>query len=211
MTVSGAFITLEGIEGAGKTTVMALVSRLLEEAGKPFLRTREPGGTPLGEALRELLLGHRHEGMADDTELLLMFAARAEHIHRKILPALEEGHWVLCDRFTDATYAYQGGGRGIDTSRIQALESWVQQGLQPHLTLLLDLPPETGLARAGRRSAPDRFEKETLDFFQRVRENYLERAAAEPSRFRVIDASRPLVEVEEQVSQAVTAFLETWG
>ncbi len=211
MTGKSAFITLEGIEGAGKSTCMALVARLLEEAGRPPLQTREPGGTPLGEALRELLLGHRHEGMADDTELLLMFAARAEHLQNRILPALETGRWVLCDRFTDATYAYQGGGRGIDLGRIEVLEQWVQRGFRPHLTLLLDLPPEVGLERAGRRSAPDRFEKETLDFFRRVRETYLDLARKQPERFRVIDAALSLEEVETQVSRVIRDFLEAWS
>ena len=211
MSGRGAFITLEGIEGAGKSTCMALVSRLLREAGRATLETREPGGTPLGEALRELLLGHRHDGMADDTELLLMFAARAEHLQQKILPALESGRWVLCDRFTDATYAYQGGGRGIERARIGVLEQWVQRGLKPDLTLLLDLPPEVGLERAGRRSAPDRFEKEQRPFFERVRQVYLDLAAAEPGRFRVIDAGRPLEEVERQVSKAVQEFVATWN
>jgi len=211
MSGRGAFITLEGIEGAGKSTCMALVSRLLREAGRAILETREPGGTSLGEALRELLLGQRYDGMADDTELLLMFAARAEHLQRKILPALESGRWVLCDRFTDATYAYQGGGRGIDPARIGVLEQWVQQGLKPDLTLLLDLPPEVGLERAGRRSAPDRFEKEQRPFFERVRQVYLDLAAAEPGRFRVIDAGRPLEEVERQVSRAVQEFVAAWN
>jgi thymidylate kinase len=211
MSERGAFITLEGIEGAGKSTCMALVSRLLREAGRAPLETREPGGTPLGEALRELLLGHRHDGMATDTELLLMFAARAEHLQQKILPALEGGRWVLCDRFTDATYAYQGGGRGIERERIGVLEQWVQRGLKPDLTLLLDLPPEVGLERAGRRSAPDRFEKEQRPFFERVRQAYLDLAAAEPGRFRVIDAARPLEEVERQVSRAVREFVAAWN
>ena len=211
MSERGAFITMEGIEGAGKSTCMALVSRLLREAGRAPLETREPGGTPLGEALRELLLGHRHDGMATDTELLLMFAARAEHLQQKILPALEGGRWVLCDRFTDATYAYQGGGRGIERERIGVLEQWVQRGLKPDLTLLLDLPPEVGLERAGRRSAPDRFEKEQRPFFERVRQAYLDLAAAEPGRFRVIDAARPLEEVERQVSGAVREFVAAWN
>ncbi|HHC72125.1 MAG TPA: dTMP kinase [Thiotrichales bacterium] len=211
MSERGAFITLEGIEGAGKSTCMALVSRRLREAGRAPLETREPGGTPLGEALRELLLGHRHDGMATDTELLLMFAARAEHLQQKILPALEGGRWVLCDRFTDATYAYQGGGRGIERERIGVLEQWVQRGLKPDLTLLLDLPPEVGLERAGRRSAPDRFEKEQRPFFERVRQAYLDLAAAEPGRFRVIDAARPLEEVERQVSGAVREFVAAWN
>ncbi len=207
----GAFITLEGIEGAGKSTAMTLVAKRLADAGHPPLETREPGGTPLGEALRELLLGHRHDGMDDETELLLMFAARNEHLVRRIRPALASGRWVLCDRFTDATYAYQGGGRGLPTDRIAALERWVQKGLRPDLTLLLDLPPEVGLARAARRSTPDRIEKEALAFFERVRRAYLERAAAEPARIRVIDADQSLSRVQSQVAEILEAFLETWS
>ncbi len=211
MRKRGAFITLEGIEGAGKSTCMALAARLLRDAGRELVESREPGGTPLGEALRELLLGHRHDGMAVDTELLLMFAARAEHLHRKILPDLRQGRWVLCDRFTDATYAYQGGGRGVEESRIAVLEKWVQGDLKPDLTLLLDLPPEVGLERAGKRSKPDRFEKERVSFFERVRRVYLQRAADEPRRFRVIDAARPLEEVERQVAEVVQEFLAAWS
>ena len=210
MSDRGAFITLEGIEGAGKSTCVALLRQLLQAHGRAFLETREPGGTPLGEELRALLLDHRSAGMSPDTELLLMFAARAEHLQQKILPALEHGRWVLCDRFTDATYAYQGGGRGIPAARIQRLEEWVQKGLKPDLTLLLDLPPEAGLERAGRRSAPDRFEAETLAFFHRVRQAYLDLARADPRRIRVIDASRPLPEVQRQVATAVREFMTAW-
>ena len=151
------FITVEGIEGAGKTSCLDLLEQRIRQRGHEVLVTREPGGTPLGEDLRQLLLGHRHDGMADDTELLLMFAARAEHLHAKIEPALAAGSWVLCDRFTDATYSYQGYGRVIDVQRIAALETWVQGERRPDLTLLLDLPVEVSLQRAGRRSTPDRF------------------------------------------------------
>ena len=203
----GSFITLEGIEGAGKTTCMAQVQALLEAAGKEVMKTREPGGTDLGEDLRRLLLGHKHTGMAEDSELLLMFASRAEHLQRKILPALERGEWVLCDRFTDATYAYQGGGRGIENARIQQLESWVQRGVKPDLTLLLDLPVELGLKRAGKRSAPDRFESEALNFFEKVRDAYLDLANAEPGRIKIIDASLPLEEVASQIILAIENFL----
>ena len=211
MSGQGAFITLEGIEGAGKSTCMEFAARFFRQAGKMLIETREPGGTELGERLRELLLGHRHTGMAVDTELLLMFAARAEHLERKILPALQEGRWVLCDRFTDATYAYQGGGRGISPERIRVLEQWVQKGTRPDLTLLLDLPPQLGLERAGQRSSPDRFEKETLAFFERVRGAYLDLAEREPERIKVIDASRPLVEVEEQLLGVLQGFLAAWN
>ncbi|HFC53203.1 MAG TPA: dTMP kinase [Gammaproteobacteria bacterium] len=204
--MKGCFITLEGGEGAGKSSNLEFVRRCLERHGKRPVVTREPGGTPLGETIRELLLDRGNSAIADDTELLLMFAARAQHIAQLIHPALERGQWVLCDRFTDATYAYQGGGRGVPRGRIAALESWVQQGLEPDLTLLLDLPVEQGMARAGRRSAPDRFERERTEFFERVRAAYLEQARRYPRRFRVIDASRPL----EQVQRSLAMVLEEW-
>lgn len=202
------FLTVEGIEGAGKTTCLDLIEQRIRGRGHQLLVTREPGGTPLGEDLRKLLLGHRHEGMADDTELLMMFAARAEHLRARIEPALATGSWVLCDRFTDATYAYQGYGRGIDLARIAALESWVQGDRRPDLTLILDLPVEIGLERAGRRSTPDRFESQTLEFFGRVREGYLELAAAAPGRYRIIDAAKPLEEVSRQVVTLTDEFLD---
>jgi dTMP kinase len=203
----GSFITLEGIEGAGKTTCMSQVRDLLKQASIDFLETREPGGTQLGEDLRQLLLGHKHTGMSDDAELLLMFASRAEHLQQKILPALDEGRWVLCDRFTDATYAYQGGGRGIAFSRIEVLENWVQSGLKPDLTLLLDLPVVQGLERAGKRSAPDRFESEAMGFFDKVRQSYLQLAAKEPDRIRIIDSSQALDAVLAQITTTVNNFL----
>ena len=203
------FITVEGIEGAGKTSCLDLLEQLISKRGHEVLVTREPGGTPLGEDLRQLLLGHRHDGMADDTELLLMFAARAEHLHAKIEPALVAGSWVLCDRFTDATYAYQGYGRGIDLQRIAALETWVQGERRPDLTLLLDLPVEVGLQRAGRRSTPDRFERQALTFFDRVRQGYLSLAASAPGRFRVIDAGQSLDQVSRQVTATIDAFLDS--
>ncbi len=205
--IKGKFITVEGGEGAGKSTNLELIKELLEAAGHPVLFTREPGGTPLGEEIRAMLLGHRHDGMAPETELLLMFGARAEHLNRKIIPALNAGTWVLCDRFTDATYAYQGGGRGIATERIQSLEQWVQHDLRPDLTLLLDLPVEVGLERVGRRSAPDRFESEARHFFQSVRACYLDIAKKEPERVKVIDASVPLPKVQSQIETVVGAFL----
>ena len=203
------FITVEGIEGAGKTSCLDLLEQRIRQRGHDVLVTREPGGTPLGEDLRQLLLGHRHDGMADDTELLLMFAARAEHLHAKIEPALVAGSWVLCDRFTDATYAYQGYGRGIDLQRIAALETWVQGERRPDLTLLLDLPVEVGLQRAGRRSTPDRFERQALTFFDRVRQGYLSLAASAPGRFRVIDAGQSLDQVSRQVTATIDAFLDS--
>lgn len=207
MRKRGRFITVEGGEGAGKSSNLAYVKSLLEAGGIQVLFTREPGGTPLGESIRELLLGHRHTGMADETELLLMFAARAEHLQRKILPALEQGVWVLCDRFTDASYAYQGAGRGISREKIAVLEQFVQGGLRPDLTLLLDLPVETGLARAGERSAPDRFETEALGFFEKVRQGYLEIAAEEPRRVKIIDASPALAQVQQQIAAVIQDYL----
>ena len=204
---AGRFITVEGIEGAGKSSNLAYIRELLESAGKKLLFTREPGGTELGEEIRGLLLDHRDSGMGFDAELLLVFAARAEHLMRKICPALDRGTWVLCDRFTDASYAYQGGGRGIDSARIRLLEQWVQGELRPDLTLLLDLPVETGLARAGNRSIPDRFEAEKGRFFEDVRNAYLEIAAREPDRVKIIDASRQMEEVREQIRSEIERFL----
>lgn len=206
-TKSGRFITLEGIEGAGKSTAMALIQQAVETTGHDAVVTREPGGTRLGEDLRALLLSHKHAGMADDTELLLMFAARAEHLHQVIEPALAAGKWVICDRFTDATYAYQGGGRGLPMTRIAQLESWVQGSRRPDLTLLLDLPVQQGLERAGRRSAPDRFESEQTAFFDRVRQAYLDIATAEPRRVRTIDASQPLPDVSAAISMTMETFI----
>lgn len=207
MAERGRFITVEGIEGAGKSTQMEAVRGFLDAQGITVVVTREPGGTPLSEAVRGLLLDPGNRGMAADTELLLVFAARAEHIHKVIRPALDAGDWVLSDRFTDATFAYQGGGRGIPAERIAALEDWVQGDLRPDLTLLLDLPVETGMARIADRGRPDRFEREERDFFQRIRDNYLERVAAEPGRFRRIDASAPLEEVRREVLAALGTLL----
>lgn len=203
----GRFITIEGTEGGGKSTNLAFVRTYLEKHGVSVVETREPGGTSLGEDIRGLLLGHRHDGMSDDTELLLMFAARNEHLSRVIRPALAAGQWVLCDRFTDASYAYQGGGRGISAARIAQLEQWVQQGLQPDLTLLLDIPVAEGLERTRERAqGPDRFETQQLEFFERVRQCYLDRAHND-RRFRIIDASQPLELVQVQLSTVMTAFL----
>lgn len=204
----GRFITLEGGEGAGKSTQLQTVAKCLTAAGIPFLTTREPGGTSRAEAIRGLLLspGER-EPMASETELLLMFAARAQHVKQRIEPALAAGTWVLCDRFTDATRAYQGGGRGLDLSQIDALAAWVHGDCWPDLTLLLDVPAAQGLARAEKRSAKDRIEQEALAFFERVRAHYLAQAAAEPERFRVIDAAPAEAAVTAQVTAAVEAFL----
>jgi len=205
--MTGKFITVEGGEGAGKTSNLNFIKSLLEASGKSVVFTREPGGTGLGEDIRELLLGHKHTGMADLTELLLVFAARAEHLEQVIKPALNNGQWVLCDRFTDATYAYQGGGRSLDMDSIKTLESLVQDELRPDLTLLLDLPVEQGMQRAGQRSAPDRFEKEKMDFFDKVRATYLQRAEADPDRIKTIDAGKTLEQVQAQISQVIDHFM----
>ncbi len=207
MADRGRFITVEGIEGAGKSTQMDVLRRFLDAKGIPVVMTREPGGTPLGEAVRALLLNPDNGGMSADAELLLVFAARAEHLHKVVSPALESGNWVLSDRFTDATYAYQGGGRGIAQARIAALEQWVQGDLRPDLTLLLDVTVETGMARITARGQPDRFEREDGAFFQRIRDNYLQRAAAEPRRFRRIDASAPVERVSQEVCDRVEELL----
>jgi dTMP kinase len=203
----GLFITVEGIEGVGKTTNLEYLQQLITAAGKELVVTREPGGTPLGEAIRDLLLDPQYKGMNADCELQLMFAARAEHLDKVIRPAIEAGRWVLCDRFTDATYAYQGGGRGLDTGRIAALEQLVQGDFRPDLTLLLDVPVEIGLARAGSRSAPDRFEQEQVGFFERVRQAYLAMARDHDGRYRVIDAGRSITRVQEQLAEVLRQFL----
>ncbi len=196
---NGLFITLEGPEGAGKTTNRQFLAEQLQQAGYEVVLTREPGGTGLAEKIRELLLAQHDEPVAVDTELLLMFAARAQHLQQLILPALQQGSIVLCDRFTDATYAYQGGGRGIDPQRIAILEDFVQGGLRPDLTLLFDLPVAEGMARARQRGRLDRFECEHEAFFVAVRTTYLQRAQASPERFRVINAGLPLSGVQQQL------------
>jgi len=208
MNRRGRFITVEGGEGVGKSTNLDFLKGLLEARGICFHSTREPGGTPLAEAIRELLLAPRHESVDPDCELLLVFAARAQHLNTHIVPQLERGDWVLCDRFTDATFAYQGGGRGLDLQHIRQLECLVQGDLRPDLTLLLDVPVEVGLQRARQRGALDRFEQEQLAFFERVRQAYLDRAAAEPQRFRIIDAGQPLLQVQAQISAVMAAYLD---
>jgi dTMP kinase len=201
--MKGMFITVEGIEGVGKSTNMEYIRRQLQAAGRDVLVTREPGGTPLAEAIRGLLLDPAYSGMDMLCELQLVFAARAEHLARVIRPALAAGQWVLCDRFTDATYAYQGGGRGVDTAIIARLEDLVQGGFRPDLTLLLDVPVATGLARASQRGALDRFEQEQAAFFERVRQAYLEQARRHPGRYRVIDASLPLQAVQQLIRECL--------
>lgn len=207
MAERGRFITVEGIEGAGKSTQMDVIREFLDDRGRRVVVTREPGGTPLSETVREVLLDPENRGMSSDAELLLMFAARAEHLHKVIEPALDSGEWVLCDRFTDATFAYQGGGRGVEPARIAVLEQWVQGELRPDLTLLLDLPVAAGRARIAERGRPDRFEREDDAFFERIRASYLERAAAEPQRFRCIDASASVERVSREVLDAVGMLL----
>jgi len=202
--VRGKFITLEGVDGAGKSTHLDWLAGRISAAGKKVLVTREPGGTPLGEELRKLLLA---QPMHLETETLLMFAARREHLHQTILPALSAGTWVLSDRFTDATFAYQGGGRGLDLGRIETLENWVQQGLQPDLTLVFDLSVEEAKRRRlAATAAPDRFEQEDLDFFGRVRSVYLARAARYPQRIRLIDAGKTVDEIRKVLEQTLLAL-----
>ena len=209
--MSGVFITVEGGEGVGKSTQLVNIREHLERAGKHVLMTREPGGTPFAEAIRDLLLAPRAVAVAPDAELLLMFAARAAHLHEVIWPALESGLWVVCDRFTDATYAYQGGGRGISSARIATLESFVQGDFRPHATLLLDAPIEVGLKRASERAGePDRFERENAAFFQRVRDSYLAMVAREPQRFHVINAAQPLEQVTRDTRKVLDRLLEQY-
>ena len=204
--MKGKFITVEGIEGVGKTTNIDFIHQQLQAAGRDVVLTREPGGTPLAEAIRGLLLDPAYTGMDSTCELQLMFAARAEHLAKVVWPALEQGQWVLCDRFTDATYAYQGGGRGIDDGVIARLEELVQGDFRPDLTLLLDVPVEIGLARASKRGALDRFEQEKVAFFERVRNDYLEMAQRSPDRYRVIDASLPLIDVQNQIAAILSTY-----
>ena len=205
--MSGLFITLEGPEGAGKSTNREYLAERLRDAGCKVVLTREPGGTPLAERIRELLLAPSAEPMAADTELLLVFAARAQHLAQVIRPALAAGKVVLCDRFTDATYAYQGGGRGLSLGRIAQLETFVQGDLRPDLTVVFDLPVQIGLARAAARGRLDRFEQEAQDFFEAVRQTYLARAAQAPERYRVLDAAQPLNAVQAQLDRLLPELL----
>lgn len=200
----GKFITLEGIDGAGKSTHLSWLADRVRKGGHEVVVTREPGGTPLGEKLRELLLSHP---MHRDTETMLMFAARREHMAQVILPALSAGHWVISDRFTDASFAYQGGGRGMPTDRLAVLEDWVQGGFQPDLTFYFDLPIEVARQRlTATQNAPDRFEQENGGFFNKVRNAYLDRARADPVRIRIIDASQAQEKVKELLEQIISTF-----
>ena len=205
----GRLITLEGGEGAGKSTVIAALAATLRERGIAFRQSREPGGTPAGEAIRTVLLDPALRGLCAESELLLMFASRAQLVREVIEPALAAGEWVLCDRFTDASYAYQGGGRGLDAALIADLERWAAR-LRPDLTFLLDVPVDTGLQRARSRGGEfDRIEREQADFFERVRGAYRERAAAEPARWRVIDATQPVDAVTRSACDALVAWIDT--
>ena len=206
----GRLITLEGGEGAGKSTVMQALREHIESCGIRLQVTREPGGTALGEAIRAIVLDPELGMVCAESELLLMFAARAQLVRELIRPALERGDWVLADRFTDASFAYQGGGRGQPAARIEDLEDWAADGLRPDLTLLLDLPVSLGLARAGERGRPDRIEAERAEFFERVRDAYRRRADADPQRFRVIDSSRPLPRVVADAIAAIDALVADW-
>lgn len=207
----GAFITLEGIEGAGKTTQIQGLRDFLHREGVAVQCTREPGGTPLGERLRSILLDPATGSITPEAELLLIFSARAEHLARVVQPALAAGHWVVCDRFTDASYAYQGGGRRLGSARVAALETWLQGDLRPDLTILLDLPAELGLARSAGRGQLDRMEQEQIDFFARVRRAYLEQSERAPSRYLVIDAQPSEAEVSATIATGLQHWLEGQG
>lgn len=203
----GRFITVEGIEGTGKSTNIDFVVSLLESRGIDSLKTREPGGTPMAERIRELLLAHDQESLPAEAELLLFFAARCLHLRNAILPALEEGKWVVCDRFTDASRAYQGSGRGLSLERIEMLAEWVQDGVEPDLTLLLDAPAEIGVARARQRGSGDRMDNEELAFYRLVRQGYLALAKQFPERFAVIDASRSIENVQGDIARQIARLL----
>ncbi|MCK5829362.1 MAG: dTMP kinase [Methylococcales bacterium] len=203
----GTFITLEGGEGVGKSTNLSLIKQQLEQSGKKVITTREPGGTAFAEKIRTLLLENREEVVSEQAELLLMFAARAQHIYHVIQPALVQGHWVLCDRFTDATYAYQGGGRSMDTKMIEWLEDSVQGSLKPDLTLLLDAPVNVGMDRANKRGELDRFESEKKVFFEKVRAAYLQRAKQYPQQIKVINADQSLSKVKKEISFEIKKIL----
>lgn len=205
MNARGRFITLEGGEGAGKSTHARFVAAWLEQRGRTVVQTREPGGSPLAEAVREVVLRDWAEGVTPETELLLMFAARAAHVSHRIEPALQAGQDVVCDRFIDASWAYQGAGRGVADEHLRALERLVLRDLRPDLTLVFDLPPDVGLNRAKRRGDANRFEAETLAFMERVRAAYLARAQRDPDRYVVLDATRPIDEVQAQIARTLAS------
>jgi len=203
----GRFITLEGGEGSGKTSNIAYIKSVLDENKISVILTREPGGTPLAEAMRQILLDSKQESITGQAELLMMFAARAQHIEHVIKPALKQGTWVLCDRFTDSTFAYQGEGRGMKREIIQWLEQFVQEGLKPDLTLLLDVPVEIGMQRAAQRGKLDRFESEKIAFFEKVRNAFLTMAEQQPERIKVIDATQQLEQVQASIYPLITQFM----
>jgi len=205
----GTFITIEGIEGAGKSTAIKFIADWLTKKNIPHVLTREPGGTEIAEAIRGLFLAHHQETMCADTEILLMFAGRAQHLANFILPALQRGEWVVCDRFTDATFAYQGGGRGINLQRIADIEQWVQGELRPDRVIVLDLPAELGMQRIRTRGGnSDRIEQEKIAFFERVRQIYLDRAKKDPARYCVIDASQDLEKVQTEIAKVLAKLGE---
>lgn len=202
----GKFITIDGVEGAGKSTQIAFICQYLADKGIQVMLTREPGGTDLGEKIRTLLLSNTTQSMRAETELMLMFASRNEHVHEKIIPALQRGDWVLSDRFTDASYAYQGGGRGLDIGRIAQLENWTLQGFAPDLTLLLDLPVKHGMLRIETRGEKDRIERESVAFFERVRQAYIDRAEQHPQRIQLIDAAKTKAHTRDQIEHALASL-----
>jgi dTMP kinase len=204
------FISIEGGEGAGKSSCIEYIKQRLAAAGIDCIVTREPGGTPMAEDIRQLLLAHRDETVDPYTELLLVFAARRQHVENVIRPALKAGQWVICDRFTDASFAYQGAGRGLDTEFISQLKHAVHGDLNPHMTLLFDLDIAIGMARAGKRADFDRIETEAMSFFERVRQGYLAQAQAEPQRYRVVDAAQSITQVEHQVSDFLTPLINSF-
>jgi len=204
------FISIEGGEGAGKSSCIEYIKQRLAAAGIDCIVTREPGGTPMAEDIRQLLLAHRDETVDPYTELLLVFAARRQHVENVIRPALKAGQWVICDRFTDASFAYQGAGRGLDTRFISQLKHAVHGDLNPHMTLLFDLDIAIGMARAGKRADFDRIETEAMSFFERVRQGYLAQAQAEPQRYRVVDAAQSITQVEQQVSDFLTPLINNF-
>lgn len=199
----GKFITIEGSEGSGKSTNINFIQDYLKQKKIPFILTREPGGTPIAEKIRDLLLDKANTSLCDDAELLLMFAARAQHLNELIIPALESGKWVISDRFTDASYAYQGGGRGLSWQKIAQLEQWVQGDLRPDATILLDIPVDKGMERVRERGETDRFEQEQLSFFKRIRDAYLKLARENPERFYIIDTLPAIAEVHQQLHQVM--------
>ncbi len=210
MPKSGCFISVEGVEGVGKSTQIEAIMDVLQQHQINAVLTREPGGTELGEAVRSLLLSKDFPPMSDRTELLLMYAARAEHVDQKIRPLLSDGNWVVSDRFADASFAYQGGGRQIPMEQLKALDDWTLSGFEPDYTLLLDAPAEIGLARAGARGVKDRIELEDMGFFNRVRDTYLARAADDPKRFRIIDAGQDIDSVRGQVVETMNDIISHW-